>query len=677
MAVSSATSGAMLLRNASSQWLEKSSHGYCATTVTGEGDCERGIKGSWWLPDDASRAWRPAAAWCNFQCAKCNRCRFISVSLLGHDCSWYWNCDHLHAGGDFRSGRAVDLSAASLLFKEVQRQRRQDGKEDASAVWPMVGDGELNELEIREHSAELQALAVRHLLRRSLNASSPGTCAITPQSDEGDCEAGDRGAWRLAPCEARSWHSALAFCLLHCARCERCAYVSVSPAAQDCSWFAAHTCHLDRLHLQQPAHGFRTLAADYRGDLLERLPRTRAAAYRVHLPAPLTTASVPLATLEGHHLPVRLQRAGEAAPVADATHCSWPTATQLPALSSSRTRSLDSEGSSSRCSAAAIHHQRAWLVLGVFSGLGASSRRAGARKTWWRWSEVADAQPATACFVLARAGAVAKELSAAKAESKAWGDIVWLANATEGCSGCSSTKLFEWWRWAAALPPTVTHVAKTEDDAVVHVPNLLADVALWRGHEHLYYGVFAWAGLRPRRPGAMCGFSWNGGHRKARSSCRPAAPFATGPLELLSVPLARFIATDAAVRAYVDHAFEYASGGRTDEDVVLGNWVAHAAARGATVVWANLGQPGQRARVHDLHCDPSARGMYQTPRTTSIAIHRVYTPRQLRYVWAVLRHCKHLPDEPTYSKSECARETHHPPPETDTPELFQPIVAWR
>ena len=56
------------------------------------------------------------------------------------------------------------------------------------------------------------------------------------------------------------------------------------------------------------------------------------------------------------------------------------------------------------------------------------------------------------------------------------------------------------------LPARVTHVAKTEDDALIHLPNLLADLAEWRSRAQLYYGVHAFAGFNTHAQ--RCGFDW-------------------------------------------------------------------------------------------------------------------------------------------------------------------------
>ena len=53
------------------------------------------------------QGWATAAAWCLDRCSHCRRCRFVSISLVFNDCSWYASCNtsrlHLVPSG-FRSG---------------------------------------------------------------------------------------------------------------------------------------------------------------------------------------------------------------------------------------------------------------------------------------------------------------------------------------------------------------------------------------------------------------------------------------------------------------------------------------------------------------------------------------------------------------------------------------------
>ena len=94
-------------RRRASAWLRQSSEGYCEPT-TDAGSCKRGRKGSWAMPAVSThQGWATAAAWCLDRCSHCRRCRFVSISLVFNDCSWYASCNtsrlHLVPSG-FRSG---------------------------------------------------------------------------------------------------------------------------------------------------------------------------------------------------------------------------------------------------------------------------------------------------------------------------------------------------------------------------------------------------------------------------------------------------------------------------------------------------------------------------------------------------------------------------------------------
>ena len=63
--------------------------GYCTGTVEGwEGDCTRGHVGSWKMGPSM-----PNARACINRCRECRRCRFVSISRVARDCSWYAECN--------------------------------------------------------------------------------------------------------------------------------------------------------------------------------------------------------------------------------------------------------------------------------------------------------------------------------------------------------------------------------------------------------------------------------------------------------------------------------------------------------------------------------------------------------------------------------------------------------
>ena len=75
--------------------------------------------------------------------------------------------------------------------------------------------------------------------------SSAGFCALTDAAQPSDCEAGDKGVLGLLPMDTQSIQSAARACLIRCAGCARCRFVSLSLRFGDCSWY--HVCNLDAL----------------------------------------------------------------------------------------------------------------------------------------------------------------------------------------------------------------------------------------------------------------------------------------------------------------------------------------------------------------------------------------------------------------------------------------------
>eukprot|EP00966_Prymnesium_polylepis_P099356 2301138-Prymnesium_polylepis.1 len=80
----------------------------------------------------------------------------------------------------------------------------------------------------------------------SASIARSGTCGVTADDIEGDCEAGDRGSFTLNRSSALEWDLAHAACSRRCALCSQCRYFSYSLRFADCSWFAS--CEFDRLN---------------------------------------------------------------------------------------------------------------------------------------------------------------------------------------------------------------------------------------------------------------------------------------------------------------------------------------------------------------------------------------------------------------------------------------------
>ena len=93
------------------------------------------------------------------------------------------------------------------------------------------------------------------------------------------------------------------------------------------------------------------------------------------------------------------------------------------------------------------------------SGVSSRGKRDAIRTSWFQWS--AFASEAVGCFVLARRAALSDLTHADEWEGRL-ADVLWLDEATEGCAGITFTKTLAYWKWAASLPQSVSHVVKSE-----------------------------------------------------------------------------------------------------------------------------------------------------------------------------------------------------------------------
>ena len=92
-----------------------------------------------------------------------------------------------------------------------------------------------------------RAVAVTETAARAwLRRAAEGYCDTTAEG-KADCRTASKGTFPLAEASFRSWPRATAHCLQACARCARCAFVSVSLFHRDCSWYARGACRLGAL----------------------------------------------------------------------------------------------------------------------------------------------------------------------------------------------------------------------------------------------------------------------------------------------------------------------------------------------------------------------------------------------------------------------------------------------
>ena len=92
---------------------------------------------------------------------------------------------------------------------------------------------------------------LRQAARQWREAARPGYCRETQSGITGDCQAGDFGSFWLPDRQNESAkmgeqeQSLVEQCLVRCASCARCRFVSLSVRWHDCGWF--HDCALNRL----------------------------------------------------------------------------------------------------------------------------------------------------------------------------------------------------------------------------------------------------------------------------------------------------------------------------------------------------------------------------------------------------------------------------------------------
>lgn len=85
------------------RWIATSFTGHCGETKSA-GNCDSGDKGSLGIPSGAPFDFASAVDDCLQRCARCSRCRYISVSVKWRDCSWYHRCERSRDVLCFRSG---------------------------------------------------------------------------------------------------------------------------------------------------------------------------------------------------------------------------------------------------------------------------------------------------------------------------------------------------------------------------------------------------------------------------------------------------------------------------------------------------------------------------------------------------------------------------------------------
>ena len=97
-----------VMQNASAAWLRVSLRGFCDTTVTG-GGCN-GKKGSFSIHEST---WPAAVEHCLSFCQRCASCKYVSISVVYGDCSWFSFCDVDSLRNDVHGFRTAPVEATA------------------------------------------------------------------------------------------------------------------------------------------------------------------------------------------------------------------------------------------------------------------------------------------------------------------------------------------------------------------------------------------------------------------------------------------------------------------------------------------------------------------------------------------------------------------------------------
>ena len=612
------------VRRALRRWVERSSPVKCGTTHLGDdGDCDHGSSGVYVMKACETRSPAAGLANCLARCARCAKCNYISVRLAnGQDeCEWFSNCPALQIHNDEppTSGNGDGVSESLLLKRGV-----------------------------RSGPAFTKAWAA--LLPRTFQIADPRRSASSSLSDGAEAAADAR---RREKAEYLFDQAAMKWAFGD----ELAAKYATSAGAPDAPVSATLQPFLS---MESAYHHSRATHDDGSGWVVQ----PGSSATLVPPRAPIKLTKVPIRGFRGKGRGSREGRCAFPRNVTDeyAVEGFRPPADERLYCDEITRRGGFGGGWPWRHAGSPPGLATPWLLVGIMSGVKAIGARDAIRNTWLRADGFSS--EAVGCFVLAAEGLYASPSDPldnhwatrdVEKEAKTHNDVILLQHATEGCAGMTHSKTYEWWKWAGnALHGTsITHVLKTEDDVVLHLPNVMAAVRASyrivgrrRASRALYLGGFAYAGYSTRAF-RMCGFDWSeGGGNYKRYGCDkvagmyPPVPFAQGPFELLSMGLIQRITADKAIADFVSRAKTHGGGGgRAAEDVLLGVWVSHVMAASASsdaddeVVHAAV----DLNSLADLHCGGNKNQLMSTPPSRDqLLVHRLKTPETTAYVWEVL-----------------------------------------
>lgn len=312
---------------------------------------------------------------------------------------------------------------------------------------------------------------------------------------------------------------------------------------------------------------------------------------------------------------------------------------------------------SSRCDHETVRTTQLSLLIGILSAPANRERRASIRASWLEAASGRDGGGALGCFVIGVGeGEPTQQAlrSDVQREAAVTGDVWRLASFAE-TGQIRKIKTFLWWTAVAKLleaGATFEHAVKTDDDALVYVPNLMGALSRYTDTQYLCLGKLAFTSYGPsfRR----CGWTWGplksawGLYKDRKCASKgnpPPFPFAVGMLQLVSSPLVRELAAtqgaaefyrraDARVPRNSTHYYDDAQ-----EDITFGYWLSVAQReRRFSVRYVHL--PEEES--HNIGCtmapNDKQSDMYRriSDARTELVLHGLKRPAGMGYAWDVL-----------------------------------------
>ena len=196
-------------------WLSRAKVGYCGETRE-RGDCVAGDKGTLDLSATIfSAGWSKSAAACLVKCKACARCRFVSVSLLQRDCSWYATCQmealaQQVSGFRTASALAPHTTVDTLLIEQLLSL---DAVTSRASELDAQLAGSLVLLEEQRRAVATQGAAVAFDYYAGVRCRSSQKRLAGPARTQHRA-ACTRACWQSAGCAAAQWNNESKACKL-------------------------------------------------------------------------------------------------------------------------------------------------------------------------------------------------------------------------------------------------------------------------------------------------------------------------------------------------------------------------------------------------------------------------------------------------------------------------------